>query len=243
MAAADAVDDVWSDDALLDTTVVLPWATMTGAEMLAMYVSEITTHTWDLANATGQSPKWDDAVCQLSLDTMHRDLPMADRTPMWEAFKATMPANMQFDAPFANAVAVGTDAPLIDQLVAWTGSPAVDHRCRASLLLHHRGGRPPRVRQHVPRGPWIIGIDEVVMQAGDPCPAPDGGLDRRVRTDGRLADDGAVELRIDDRRMSQPATHLQHPSCVQHGHAGRGAGARSVIDPSGRVRRCRCCGR
>jgi hypothetical protein len=32
-----------------------------------------------------------------------------------------MPANMQFDAPFANAVAVSTDAPLIDQLVAWTG--------------------------------------------------------------------------------------------------------------------------
>ncbi len=121
LSAADSVDDVWSDDALLESTVVLPWATMTGAEMLGMYVSEITTHTWDVATATGQSPKWDDAVCQLSLDTMHRDLPMADRTPMWEAFKATAPANLQFDAPFANAVAVGADAPLIDQLVAWTG--------------------------------------------------------------------------------------------------------------------------
>ena len=41
--------------------------------------------------------------------------------PMWEAFKATAPANIQFDPPFANAVAVGADAPLIDQLVAWTG--------------------------------------------------------------------------------------------------------------------------
>jgi uncharacterized protein (TIGR03086 family) len=121
LAAADEVDDVWSDDELLTTTVVLPWATMTGAEMLAMYVSEVTAHTWDLATATGQHPKWDDGVCQLSLDTMHRDLPMADRTPMWEAFKATAPANMQFDPPFANAVAVATDAPLIDQLVAWTG--------------------------------------------------------------------------------------------------------------------------
>jgi hypothetical protein len=28
---------------------------------------------------------------------------------------------MQFDPPFANAVAVGHEAPLIDQLVAWTG--------------------------------------------------------------------------------------------------------------------------
>ncbi len=121
LVAADGVDDVWSDDALLSSTVVLPWATMTGAEMLAMYVSEITTHTWDIARATGQHPKWDDGVCRLSLDTMHRDLPMADRTPMWEAFRATAPANLQFDAPFANAVAVASDAPLIDQLVAWTG--------------------------------------------------------------------------------------------------------------------------
>lgn len=121
LAAADAVDEVWSDDALLTSTVVLPWATMTGAEMLAMYVSEITAHTWDIATATGQHPKWDDAVCRLALDTMHRDLPMADRTPMWEAFKATAPANVQFDAPFANAVAVSSDAPVIDQLVAWMG--------------------------------------------------------------------------------------------------------------------------
>ncbi len=119
--AADAVDDVWSDDALLASTVVLPWATMTGAEVLAMYVSEITTHTWDLAKATGQQPRWEDDVCQLALDTMRRDLPMADRTPMWDAFRATAPANLQFDAPFANAVAVSSDAPLIDQLVAWTG--------------------------------------------------------------------------------------------------------------------------
>jgi uncharacterized protein (TIGR03086 family) len=120
-AAAVRVDEAWSDDAKLTQTVVLPWATMTGAEVLAMYVSEITTHTWDVAQATGQHPEWDDAVCQLALDAMHRDLPMADRTPMWEEFKANAPANFQFDPPFANAVAVPSDAPLIERLVAWTG--------------------------------------------------------------------------------------------------------------------------
>ena len=120
-AAAADVEAAWSDDAKLTETVVLPWATMTGAAMLSMYVSEITTHSWDIAKATGQNPVWDDAVCQLALDAMHRDLPLADRTPMWDAFKATAPANFQFDAPFANAVAVPLDAPLIDQLVAWTG--------------------------------------------------------------------------------------------------------------------------
>jgi uncharacterized protein (TIGR03086 family) len=119
-AAAD-VDAALADDALLGRTVVLPWATMTGAEMLATYVSEITTHTWDLATATGQQPQWDDAVCQLALDTMHRELPMVDRGPIWEAFRANAPANAQFDPPFANAVAISSEAPLIDQLVAWTG--------------------------------------------------------------------------------------------------------------------------
>ena len=120
-AAAAKVDEAWADDAKLESTVVLPWATMTGAEMLGMYVSEITTHTWDVAKATGQDPDWDDAVCRLALDAMYRDLPMADRTPMWDEFKAHAPANFQFDPPFANAVAVPVDAPLIDQLVGWTG--------------------------------------------------------------------------------------------------------------------------
>jgi uncharacterized protein (TIGR03086 family) len=120
-AAAVLVEAAWLDDATLSQTVVLPWATMTGAEVLAMYVSEITTHTWDVAKATDQHAAWDDDVCQLALDAMHRDLPMADRTPMWEEFKANAPANFQFDAPFANAVAVRSDAPLIEQLVAWTG--------------------------------------------------------------------------------------------------------------------------
>ncbi len=118
--AAD-VAAAWSDDAALVQTIVLPWATLTGAETLSTYVAEITTHTWDLATATGQRAEWDDAVCRLALDTMRRELPMADRTAIWEAFRANAPANLQFDAPFANAVAVPGDAPLIDQLVAWTG--------------------------------------------------------------------------------------------------------------------------
>lgn len=121
MSAAAEVDAAWADDDKLESMVVLPWATMTGAEMLGMYVSEITTHTWDIAKATGQNPAWDQEVCRLALDSMRRDLPMADRTPMWDEFKAHAPANFQFDAPFANAVAVPADAPLIDQLVGWTG--------------------------------------------------------------------------------------------------------------------------
>ncbi len=53
-AAAAEVDAAWADDCKLSETVVLPWATMTGADVLSMYVSEITTHSWDIAKATGQ---------------------------------------------------------------------------------------------------------------------------------------------------------------------------------------------
>lgn len=120
-AAASEVEAAYADDALLERTVVLPWAALTGAEMLATYTAEVTTHTWDLARATGQDAPWDEAVCRLALDAMHRSLPMVDRGPIWEAFRANAPANMQFDPPFANAVAVSSDAPLIDQLVAWAG--------------------------------------------------------------------------------------------------------------------------
>jgi uncharacterized protein (TIGR03086 family) len=120
-AAAADVQAAIADDALLQRTVVLPWAALSGAEMLATYTSEVTTHTWDVAKATGQNPDWDDAVCQVAIDAMHRSLPLADRGPIWEAFRANAPANMQFDPPFANAVAVGSSAPAIEQLVAWTG--------------------------------------------------------------------------------------------------------------------------
>ena len=66
-AATAEVEAAYADDALLERTVVLPWAVLTGAEMLATYTSEITTHTWDLARATGQDAVWDVAVCRLAL--------------------------------------------------------------------------------------------------------------------------------------------------------------------------------
>jgi uncharacterized protein (TIGR03086 family) len=119
-AAASALV-AWRSPGVFDRVIDFGPGPMPGRTLAGVNLLDTATHTWDIAKATGQQPKWDDDVCRLSLDTMHRDLPMADRTPMWEAFKAAAPANMQFDPPFANAVAVGTDAPLIDQLVAWTG--------------------------------------------------------------------------------------------------------------------------
>jgi uncharacterized protein (TIGR03086 family) len=120
-AGAAEAQAAWADDAALTREVVAPWATMPGAAMLATYINELTVHPWDLATATGQQVTWDDSVCALALAAMRRSLPMANRTPMWEAFRTTMPAGLDMTPPFANAVDVATDAPLIHQVVAWSG--------------------------------------------------------------------------------------------------------------------------
>ena len=52
-AAAHRVQAAWTDDALLDQMMVLPWATAPGSGMLATYTNELSVHTWDLAAAIG----------------------------------------------------------------------------------------------------------------------------------------------------------------------------------------------
>jgi uncharacterized protein (TIGR03086 family) len=104
-AAAD-VAGVWADDALLERVVTLPFGTVPGAAALASYAGEITTHTWDLAVATGQSPAWDDEVVAVGLTAIRAKLPTASRGPQ---------------IPFGDAVPVPVGAPAVDQLVGWQG--------------------------------------------------------------------------------------------------------------------------
>lgn len=120
-AGAHDVQAAWTDDALLERPTQLPWGVFSGTEVLDVYTNELTVHTWDLARATGQAPDWDDQVLATSLAAIHAQLPMADRSPMWEATKAMLPPEVPWEDPFANAVEVADDAPVIDRLVAWNG--------------------------------------------------------------------------------------------------------------------------
>ncbi len=121
-ATAEAVH-AWADDTRLTDTVVLPWASMTGAQALGTYTNELTVHTWDLARAIATPVEWDDEVVAAALAAVRRELPVADRDPIWQSFLDAVPAEVSagFSPPFANAVAIADDAPLIDQLVAWNG--------------------------------------------------------------------------------------------------------------------------
>ena len=121
-AGAVDVETAWADEAAMTRTYTFPWAVHDGAATLAMYTSELSVHTWDLARATGQHPAWDDDVLAVSLASIQIDLPGGNRAAMFEAMRETMPPELRdFACPFAEVVNVPDDAPLIDRLVAWTG--------------------------------------------------------------------------------------------------------------------------
>jgi uncharacterized protein (TIGR03086 family) len=107
--AATAADfgAAWSNDAALDRIVELPWATLPARVLLAIYLSEISTHTWDLARATGQQPVYDEGAVEIALATMRMGLPADGRE----------------QSPFGPVQPVADDAPAIERLVAWCGRP------------------------------------------------------------------------------------------------------------------------
>jgi uncharacterized protein (TIGR03086 family) len=119
--AAQRVEAAWADDASLTRIVHLPWAEESGAVTLANYCCEITVHTWDLATATGQRPAWDAEVVATAWEAT-RGMPGEGRHEIFAAMKAGMPEPFRSGPdPFADAVPVPDDAPLIDRVVAWNG--------------------------------------------------------------------------------------------------------------------------
>ncbi|MFD8207100.1 TIGR03086 family metal-binding protein [Streptomyces sp. NPDC059695] len=104
-AAVREVEAAWADPAILQRTLTLPFGSIPGAAAAAVWTSEFTVHTWDIATATGQLPDWDAELVAISYAAMQRGLPAGPRD----------------GAPFGAAVDVDPDAPAIDRLVAWCG--------------------------------------------------------------------------------------------------------------------------
>ena len=106
LAAAHEIQAVYADDAILDAPLVLPFATLPGGVALRISTGEISTHTWDLAVATGQSPAWSDEALAVALAATQVGLPAEPRGG---------------DIPFGPVVEVDERAPILDRLVAWQG--------------------------------------------------------------------------------------------------------------------------
>ena len=118
-AAAARAGEAWSDDAVLERPMALPWIQGSGADVLTNFLSELTVHTWDLATGTGQQPAWDETVVLAALEAPEV-LPAQNRRALFEQIAAAMGVD-EVAVPFAEAVPVPADAPAIDRLVAWNG--------------------------------------------------------------------------------------------------------------------------
>jgi uncharacterized protein (TIGR03086 family) len=67
--AGDEAGPAWAGDGTLTATTAMPWGeTYTGATLVAMYLAEMTAHTWDLAAATGQLGSLDPALAGPALE-------------------------------------------------------------------------------------------------------------------------------------------------------------------------------
>lgn len=100
------VDETLSDPAILTMTCTVPWGTIPGAAAIGSYTGELTTHSWDLAKATGRTDLLDDTLATYCLPLVQQAIP-ADRRGG--------------PVPFGPVVDVPANAPAYDRLVAWQG--------------------------------------------------------------------------------------------------------------------------
>lgn len=103
---AAALETRLEDNAVLDQIVTVPFGTMPGRAALSVYVSELTTHSWDLASSIGRRDLLDDALAERSLSAMTDALPAEPRGG---------------PIPFGPVVTVAPDAGAYERLAGWLG--------------------------------------------------------------------------------------------------------------------------
>ena len=100
----------WADDARLTATTTMPWGEIyTGSTLVDMYLNELATHTWDLAEATGQLSRLDNNLAKIALDGARSMLKPEYRNLMEEG------------SPFGSEVQAPVDATAWESLAAFTG--------------------------------------------------------------------------------------------------------------------------
>jgi uncharacterized protein (TIGR03086 family) len=99
----------WENDDRLSREVTMPWGeTYTGSILVDMYLTELATHSFDLAAATGQSLE-DEAFATTALEAARRILLPEYRNMMGEG------------EPFGSEVPAPSDATAWESLAAFMG--------------------------------------------------------------------------------------------------------------------------
>jgi uncharacterized protein (TIGR03086 family) len=103
--AADAALEAFAAPGAMDRIVTLPFGEMPARMAVDIAIFDVTTHAWDLARATGQRTDFDPEVASAAL--------RAARSMLSDDLRAT--------GRFGAEVPVAADAPIADQLAAFTG--------------------------------------------------------------------------------------------------------------------------
>jgi uncharacterized protein (TIGR03086 family) len=108
--AAQEAGAAWADEARLGATVTMPWGeSYTGQTVVEMYLTELGTHAWDLARATGQLDRLEPELAVTTLE--------AARAMLKPEFRDAMgPGN-----PFGPEVAPPAQAGPWERLAAFMG--------------------------------------------------------------------------------------------------------------------------
>ena len=100
----------WTDDTRLGATTTMPWGeTYTGSTLVDMYLTELATHSWDLAAATGQLDRLDSDLAASALDAARSMLKPEYRNQLGEG------------SPFGAEVDAPADATPWERLAAFMG--------------------------------------------------------------------------------------------------------------------------
>jgi uncharacterized protein (TIGR03086 family) len=105
-ATARAAQDVFARPDGMSTMFKLPFAEMPGQIFIGMRTSDVLTHAWDLAAATGQSTDLDPELAAEQLAAVRAFVGPQFRGP---------------DKPFAEEQACSSERPPADQLAAFLG--------------------------------------------------------------------------------------------------------------------------
>lgn len=97
--------DAFGQPGVLDKLVDVPFGTVPGGVALQLRITEVLVHGWDLAQATGQPPRFPEDLAEQALTFS-------------QAMLSKVPAGRQ---PFAPPQPVADDAPAIDRLAACLG--------------------------------------------------------------------------------------------------------------------------
>lgn len=104
--AMEAARQALSAEGALGRTFTMPWAEMTGEQLLTIGFLDLVIHAWDLATATGQKALLDPDLCALALEIGR---------PMMEG----MPRDPS--TGFGPEVPISDEAPVCDRLAAFYG--------------------------------------------------------------------------------------------------------------------------